>query len=150
MNKVNCFVCKKMGHYVGKYPNRKKKKGGTVATTKEAEFHTMFERECAFLICCTSVEMTPNIWYIENGALRHMTRVREHLTSLRDTEVRMEIALSDDSLVRVARIDIVTFQRDPKGSSLTSGQVIRVRHGKLFKLFFQPLHALAVSNNNNR
>jgi hypothetical protein len=41
-----------------------------------------------------------------------MTGVREHLTDLRDTEVRMEIALGDDSLVRVAGIDIVTFQRD--------------------------------------
>jgi hypothetical protein len=121
-----------------------------------------------------------------------MTGVREHLTDLRDTKVRMEIALGDDSLVRVAGISIVTFQRDgmppisfmdvlyvpglkknlisvstlqdrglevsfrgtevyihPMGSSLASGQVIGVRDGKLFKLIFQPLHALAVSNDNN-
>jgi hypothetical protein len=38
----------------------------------------------------------------------------------------------------------------PKGSSLTSGQMIGVRDGKLFKLLFQPLHALVVSNDNNR
>jgi hypothetical protein len=90
----------------------KKKKGGMVATTKEATFQTLFERECAFLICCTSVETTPNIWYIDNGASSHMTGVREHLTDLRDTEVRMEIALGDDTLVRVAGCGIVTFQRD--------------------------------------
>jgi hypothetical protein len=60
MSKVKCFVCKKMGHYVGQCPNRKKKKGGIAATTEEAEFQTMFERECAFLICCTSVEMAPS------------------------------------------------------------------------------------------
>jgi hypothetical protein len=41
-----------------------------------------------------------------------MTGVREHLTDLRDIEVRMEIALGDDSLVRVVGIDIVTFRRD--------------------------------------
>jgi hypothetical protein len=41
-----------------------------------------------------------------------MTGVREHLIYLRDTKVSMEIALGDDSLVRVAGIGIVTFQRD--------------------------------------
>jgi hypothetical protein len=109
-----------------------------------------------------------------------------------ETEVRLEIALGDDTLVRVAGRGIVTFQRDdmppisfmdvlyvsglkknlisvstlqdrglevsfrgkevlihPKGSCLTSGQVIRVRDGKLFILLFQPLHALAESSDNN-
>jgi hypothetical protein len=122
-----------------------------------------------------------------------MTGIREHLTDLRDTEVRMEIALGDDSLVRAAGIGIVTFRRDsmppisfrdvlyvpglkknlisvstlqdrglevtfrgtevlihPKGSSLASGQVIGVRDGKLFRLLFQSLHALAVSSDINR
>jgi hypothetical protein len=38
----------------------------------------------------------------------------------------------------------------PKGSSLASGQVIGVRDGKLFRFLFQPLHALAVSNDRSR
>jgi hypothetical protein len=38
MNKVKCFVCKKLGHYAGQCPNRKKKRGGTVFTAEEAEF----------------------------------------------------------------------------------------------------------------
>jgi hypothetical protein len=91
MSKVKCFVCKKMGHYVGQCPN-KKKKGGTAATAEEAEFQTQFERECAFLICCTSVETAPSIWYINSRDSSHMTGVREHLTDLRDIEVGMEIA----------------------------------------------------------
>jgi hypothetical protein len=37
----------------------------------------------------------------------------------------------------------------PKGPCLTSGQVIGVRDGKLFKLVFHPFHALAVSSDNN-
>jgi hypothetical protein len=53
MSKVKCFVCKKLGHYVGQCPNTKKKRGGTAATAKEAKFQTHFERECAFIICCT-------------------------------------------------------------------------------------------------
>jgi hypothetical protein len=61
MRKVKCFACKKMGHYAGKCPNRKKRSGGTSTTIDEKEFTTQFERECAFLICCTSIEMTPSI-----------------------------------------------------------------------------------------
>jgi hypothetical protein len=38
----------------------------------------------------------------------------------------------------------------PRGSSLASGQVIGVRDGKLFRLLFQPLHALAASSDSNR
>jgi hypothetical protein len=67
MSKVKCFACKKMGHYAGQCPNRKKKSGGTAATVDEEEFQAQFERECVFLICCTSVETTPSIWYIDSG-----------------------------------------------------------------------------------
>jgi hypothetical protein len=38
----------------------------------------------------------------------------------------------------------------PHGSSLASGQVIGVRDRKLFRLLFQPLHALTVSSDNSR
>jgi hypothetical protein len=37
----------------------------------------------------------------------------------------------------------------PKGSTLTSGKVIRVRDGKLYRLLFQPLPALVTSNDSN-
>jgi hypothetical protein len=38
----------------------------------------------------------------------------------------------------------------PQGSSVASRQVIGVRDGKLSRLLFQPLHALAASSGNNR
>jgi hypothetical protein len=38
----------------------------------------------------------------------------------------------------------------PQGSSLASGQVIGVRDGKLFRLLFQPLHALAASSDSRQ
>jgi hypothetical protein len=56
MSKVKFFVCRKFKHYAGQCPNRKKKKGGMGATAEEADFQTQFQRECVFLICCTSVE----------------------------------------------------------------------------------------------
>jgi hypothetical protein len=133
------------------------------------------------------------IWYIDSGASSHMTRIREHFSNLRDTEVRIEISLGDDRVVRVAGVGTVAFQRDgmqpisftdvlyvpgmkknlisvsilqdrglqvtfrgtevlihPRGSSLASGQVVGVREGKLFRLFFQSLHALVASSDNNK
>jgi hypothetical protein len=121
-----------------------------------------------------------------------MIGVREHFTDLRDPEVKMEIALGDDTIVRVVGRGTVTFQREtmppisfkdvlyvprlkknlisvftlldrnlevsfrgtevlihPKGSRLTSGQVIGVRDGKLYRLFFQPLHALVASSDSS-
>jgi hypothetical protein len=82
MRKVKCFVCKKFKHYAGQCPNRKKKKGGTATREEETYFQTQFQRECAFLICFTSVEMTPSIWYIESGASCHMIGLRENITDL--------------------------------------------------------------------
>jgi hypothetical protein len=41
-----------------------------------------------------------------------MTRLREHFFDLRDTEVRIEISLRDDRVVKVAGVGTVAFQRD--------------------------------------
>jgi hypothetical protein len=192
LSKVKCFACKRMGHYVGQCPNRQKKRsGGTTSTTDEEEFTAQFERECAFLICCASVETTCSIWYIDSGASSHITGVRAHFTDLRDPEIKMEIELGYDTTVRVVGRGTVAFQRDtmppisfrdllfvhglkknlisvstlqdrglevsfkgtevlihPKGSNITFWKVIGVRDGKLYRLYFQPLHALATSSNN--
>jgi hypothetical protein len=112
MLKVNLFVCKKMGHYVGQCPNMNNKKGSMTNTTEEEKFRTLFERECVFLICFTSIQIAPSIWYIHNGASSDMNGVRENLNDLRDIEVRMNISISDDTLVIDVGIDIVTFERD--------------------------------------
>jgi hypothetical protein len=51
-----------MGHYAGQCPKKKKKQGGTAATTEEEEFSAQFERECAFVSCCLSVDTPSNGW----------------------------------------------------------------------------------------
>jgi hypothetical protein len=112
MSKVKCFVCKKFGHYAGQCPNRKKKKGGTAATAEEVDFPTQFQRECAFHVCCSSVEYSPDIWYIDSGASSHMTGIREHFSDLRDPDFRIDISLVDDRIVTVAGIGTVSFRRE--------------------------------------
>jgi hypothetical protein len=83
MSKVRCFACNQLGHYVGQCPKKKKKKlGGTTTTTEEEEFVVQFESECSLIVCCSTVEIPSNIWYIDSGASSHMSGVREHFTLL--------------------------------------------------------------------
>jgi hypothetical protein len=112
ISKVKCFVCKKFEHYAGQCPNRKKKKGGTAATAEETDFQTQFQQECAFPVCCSSVEYSPHIWYIDSEASSHITSVREHFSDLRDTEVKIDITLGDNRVVTVAGIGTVSFRRE--------------------------------------
>jgi hypothetical protein len=192
MSKVKCFVCKKFGHYARQCPNRKKKSGGTAATVEEIDFQTQFQQECAFPVCCSSVEYSPDIWYIDSGASSHMTSVREHFTDLRDTEVRIDISLGDNKIFTVAGVGTISFRREglppisftnvlfipgmkknlisvstlqdrglevlfrgndilifSRGFSIDSGKVIGVREGDLYRLLFQPLHALVASSINS-
>jgi hypothetical protein len=112
MSKVKCFVCNKFEHYAGQCSNKKKKKGGTTAITEETDFQTQFQKECVFHACCSSIEFSPHIWYIDSGASSHMTGVREHFSDLRGVEVRIDISLGDNRVVTVAGIGTVSFRRE--------------------------------------
>jgi hypothetical protein len=80
MSKVKCFACHKFGHYAGQCPNKKKKQ--TTASAEVEEFSTKFDKEFSLIVCLSSRTTTSDAWYIDSGASRHMTAVREHLTDL--------------------------------------------------------------------
>jgi hypothetical protein len=82
------------------------------ATTEEEEFQIQFERECSLIGCCSTVEMPSSDWYIDSGASSHMSGVREHFTDLRDPEIRLEIVLGDDTVVRAVGRGTISFQRE--------------------------------------
>jgi hypothetical protein len=63
-------------------------------------------------VCCSSVEYSPHIWYIDSGASSHITGIREHFSDLRDTEVRIDISLGDNRIVTVAGIGTVSFRSE--------------------------------------
>jgi hypothetical protein len=111
MSKVRCFACNQLRHYIGQCPNKKKKKklGGTAMTVEEEEVVVQFERQCSLIICCSTVETPSSVWYIDSGASSHMPGVREHFIDLRDPEIRLEIVLGDDTIVRAVRPGTVSF-----------------------------------------
>jgi hypothetical protein len=54
----------------------------TTASAEVEEFSTKFDKEFSLIACLSSRTTTPDTWYIDSGASRHMTVVREHLTDL--------------------------------------------------------------------
>ena len=92
MNKVKWFACHKFGHYTSQCPNKKKKQ--TAASAEVEEFSTKFDKEFSLIACLSSRTTTPDTWYIDSGASRYMTSVREHMTDLTqcgDVEVGLEM-----------------------------------------------------------
>ena len=100
MSTVKCFACQKMGHYAGQCSNKKKKKQQqTAASTKVEDFAARFHRE--FSLCTRHIDRerasiitsadvdserdfplltdhsysasTSSTWYIDSGALSHVT-----------------------------------------------------------------------------
>jgi hypothetical protein len=109
MSKVKCFACHKFGHYAGQCPNKKKKQ--TTTSVEVEEFSTKFDKEFSLIACLSSRTTTTDAWYIDSGASRHMTTVREHLTDL--TEYGdAEVVLGDDREVKVAGCGTVSFRRE--------------------------------------
>jgi hypothetical protein len=109
MSKVKCFACHKFGHYAEQCPNKKKKQ--TAASAEVEEFSTKFDKEFSFIACLSSRTTTLDTWYIDSGASRHMTSVREHLTDLTQCG-DVEVVLGDDREVKVAGCGTVSFRRE--------------------------------------
>jgi hypothetical protein len=106
MSKVKCFACHKFGHYAGQCPNKKKKQI-TTSTTVE-EFSTKFDKEFSLVVCFSMRTTHSDMWYIDSGASRHMTGVREHLTDL--TQIGdVEVVLGDDRVVKAVGCGTVSF-----------------------------------------
>jgi hypothetical protein len=64
------------------------------------------------IVCCSTVETPSSVWYIDSGASSHMSSVREHFTDLIDPQIKLEIVLGDDIIVRAVGRGTVSFQRE--------------------------------------
>jgi hypothetical protein len=75
------------------------------------EFTHRFEKEHSLTACLSSSAYSTCIWYIDSGASRHMTGVREYFTEFAAI-VNQEVVLGDDSVVRAVGCGTVSFQRE--------------------------------------
>jgi hypothetical protein len=109
MSKVKCFACHKFGYHAGKCPNKKKKQ--TATSTEVEEFSTKFDKEFSLVVCLSTRATHSSVWYIDNGASRHMTDVREHVIDL--TQIGdLEVVLGDDRVVKEVGSGTISFQRE--------------------------------------
>jgi hypothetical protein len=56
------------------------------------------------------LETPSNIWYVDSEASSHMSGVREHFTNLKDREIKLEIVLGDNTIIRATGHSTVSFQ----------------------------------------
>lgn len=113
MSKVKCFACGKMGHYTVQCPNKKdRKKQGVATSTDVDDFVAMFGSECALVVSLATHVTSSCAWFIDSGVSCHMTRVREHFTSLVEDDIDLEVVLSVNSKVKATGMGIVSFQRE--------------------------------------
>jgi hypothetical protein len=85
ISKIQCFVCDKYGHIARDCPTRKKRRQhASIAYVELPQRDEDKKDEAFFFISALSgiVPTDSDIWLIDNGASRHMTRYREHLTNL--------------------------------------------------------------------
>jgi hypothetical protein len=64
------------------------------------------------IICCSTIETPSHIWYIDGGASIHISGVREKFTNLRYPNIKLDIMLGDNTIVKAAVRGIVSFQRE--------------------------------------
>lgn len=73
------------------------------------EFSTKLDTEFALVVTLATSVTSYSVWFVDSGASCHLTRVREHYTSLREDDIDLEVVLADNSMVRAVGVGIVSF-----------------------------------------
>ena len=102
-----------MGHYNFQCPRKKRKgKDAPVAASAEmSQFAFRFDREYALMASSLDGEMAlmaghgdtntgSSSWYIDSGALRHMSGLQEQFSELSPRTNQQDTVLGDDSTVK--------------------------------------------------
>lgn len=87
---IQCFHCKKIGHYKNQCPDKgNKKKQNTMHAFSAVFFSGQFSRED---------------WYVDSGASAHMITSRERLLNEQQLEIKKEIVVANETSLPVACI----------------------------------------------
>nr|GEX07504.1 zinc finger, CCHC-type [Tanacetum cinerariifolium] len=107
--KIQCYKCKKIGHIAPKCPQRTNLNEQSnlvkedleptllMATLKEEEYDkvSLHQKD----IGCKETNMD-SLWYLDNGASNHKTRIREHFKEL-DVKVGGKVRFRDGSYIEI-------------------------------------------------
>jgi len=123
MTKVKCFRCHELGHFATNCSLKKSKKKSSRGAAGEA-LASQFELDFTLIACMVS-SMIGSVWYLDNGASFHMTRVKELLNDLEEKDLQMHIEMGDNRRYSATGLGMVTFQRE-HGAPLTLRDVMYV------------------------
>ena len=120
LSKIKCFRCHEFRHYATKCPHKKVSKKTSGGATGEA-LASQFELDFT-LIACMANTMMGSVWYLDSGALFHMTWFRDHFGDLEEKYLQMNIEMGEYRRYNVTRIRTFTFGRsqDPLPNSRMS------------------------------
>ena len=76
------------------------------------DFPSRFENEFSLVVCLATSTVSDSMWYIDSGASRHMTGVRDCFLEFNQSAVEMSVILGDDSVVRAVGTGTVGFERE--------------------------------------
>jgi hypothetical protein len=117
ISKIQCFRCDNYGHIARNCPTRKKgrHRASTInVDSKPPQRDEGIKDEAFFFISTLSCTVPTNsdIWLIDSGASRHMTRYREHLTDLVEKESPLPVVFGDNARYTVKGVGSSSFQLD--------------------------------------
>jgi hypothetical protein len=95
--KVQCYYCKKFGHFANKCWKKQEDVGKQSAhITNESEDH----QNPVFLTCNVTQESANDILFLDSGCSNHMTSNKDLFSSI-DTSIQSEVKLGNDCKVTV-------------------------------------------------
>jgi hypothetical protein len=140
MSRIRCYSCKKIGHYAAQCPHRHEKgKKKHHAHATDIEDHKVKDEEFLFVSTLTgTITQGSDIWLIDSGASKHMTRFRNSVSNLIEKDSSLQVELGDDSKHAIKGVGEASLQLD-SSSPISIKDVLFVQGLKKNLLFISAL-----------
>ena len=123
-SKVKLFNYGKMGHFLLRYLMKKKgdnekrkgKQVASVATSAEIDDLTrrLEEEDFAMISHFSHGTINEDGWYVDSGAMKHMTRSQEVFETLAEWDSKLHMVLGNESQLEIRGSDVVPFRMETR------------------------------------